>query len=43
VEDWYEDLQHVRALEHVEKELLVMLAKLPEKDQQLLVEMYLEL
>ncbi len=38
VENGDEDLQHVRALQHVEQELLVVLAELPEEDQQLLME-----
>jgi len=38
VENGHEDLQHVGALEHVEEELLVVLAELPEEDEQLLVE-----
>ena len=36
VEDGHQDVQHVGALEHVEEELLVVFAKLPEKYQQLL-------
>jgi len=38
VENGDEDLQYVRALQHVEQELLVVLAELPEEDQQLLME-----
>ena len=36
--DGHQDVQHVGALEHVEEELLVVLAELPEEDQQFLVE-----
>jgi hypothetical protein len=42
MEDGLQDLQHVRALQHVEEELLVMLAELPEEDEELLVEVYLQ-
>ena len=38
MEDGHQDVQHVGALEHVEEELLVVLAELPEEDQQFLVE-----
>ena len=38
VEDGDEHLQDVAALEHVEEELLVVVAHLPEEHQQLLVE-----
>ena len=41
VEDRDDDLQHVAALENVIEELPVMLAQLPEQDQELLVEMNL--
>ena len=38
VEDGDHDLQHLAALEDVVEELLVVLAQLPEEDEQLLVE-----
>ena len=43
MQDWREDVKHIGALKHKEEELLVVLTKLPEEDEELLVELDLAL
>ena len=43
VKNWDNDFEHIAAFQHMEHELAVVLAKLPEKNKELLVEVNLKI